>query len=213
MPYHKSLTSLFIDLIVFVSMFALLGHLSMNFWERFIIQTDFSNMKTSLHTLKETINRIGYAYDTLHLELTELAAKTENKQTAATLISKKELKLSQSKKERSLDRRTFNDMEIQAMIKERNATDITKSLHSNKTAQIFVNNKKDKTAQYSEAEKKNTKSASTMTRFPLKSTGAGLGSDEYKTDYNYNKYTKSRNNVEKCCKDRGCYNTNENWKF
>ncbi|XP_063825462.1 uncharacterized protein LOC135075021 [Ostrinia nubilalis] len=81
MPRQRTLRSIFIDMVVFVGMFALLGHLSINFWERFVIQSELSNMKTSLHSLKETINRIGYAYDNLHRELLGLAEIAEKKQS------------------------------------------------------------------------------------------------------------------------------------
>lgn len=55
MPRTKSFKALFLDVVVFVGMFALLAHLSISIWERFIIQSELSNVKTSLHSLKVDI--------------------------------------------------------------------------------------------------------------------------------------------------------------
>lgn len=55
MPTTKSLKLLLMESLLFISLFAVLGHLSVNFWERFVIQKELSKMKSSLYTLKVCI--------------------------------------------------------------------------------------------------------------------------------------------------------------
>lgn len=52
MPRQKSLRTVCVDSVLFFALFALAGHLTINFWERYTIQSELSSMKSSLHTLK-----------------------------------------------------------------------------------------------------------------------------------------------------------------
>ncbi|CAG9786045.1 unnamed protein product [Diatraea saccharalis] len=143
---------------------------------------------------QDTINKIGYAYDTLYLELTGLAKITEKKLPDKIGITKRYAKPPKTENQHFLDRKRLQDIQIQATTNAKNHT------------QIFTQNKKNKTIQHLEPEKEEiSRTASTMTRGPLKSTGVGQNTDEYNTDYDYYKYTKS-NQLEKCCQDHGCQN-------
>ncbi|XP_022830986.1 uncharacterized protein LOC111359624 [Spodoptera litura] len=76
----KSLKNVCVDTVLLFVMLALVGHLTINFWERFTLQSELSNMKHSLHSLKDTINNIGKAYDGLHTELKDLVNVVDKKQ-------------------------------------------------------------------------------------------------------------------------------------
>lgn len=52
MPRNKSLKTLFVETVMFVTLFALVSHLSVNFWERYVIQKELVKMKSSLNMLK-----------------------------------------------------------------------------------------------------------------------------------------------------------------
>ncbi|PZC86553.1 hypothetical protein B5X24_HaOG209272 [Helicoverpa armigera] len=69
---RKSFKSVCVDTVLFFAMFALVGHLSINFWEKYTIQSELTIMKQSLNSLKDTITNIGKAYDNLYSELREL---------------------------------------------------------------------------------------------------------------------------------------------
>lgn len=52
MPRQKSFKTVCVDSVLFFALFALAGHLTINFWERYTIQNELSTMKNSLHNLK-----------------------------------------------------------------------------------------------------------------------------------------------------------------
>ncbi|XP_026324857.1 uncharacterized protein LOC113233852 [Hyposmocoma kahamanoa] len=78
MPDRKFIKTLFIETVLFISLFALFSHMAVNFWERHVIQKELVKMKSSLYTLKGTVNNIGLAYDHLHDELKTLVVFADN---------------------------------------------------------------------------------------------------------------------------------------
>ncbi|XP_049869407.1 uncharacterized protein LOC126369157 [Pectinophora gossypiella] len=113
MPRPKSLKTLFLETVLFISLFAMVGHLSVNFWERYVIQTELSKMKTSLHSLKETINHIGIAYDNLHKELKDLAEIAE-KNPVKQAIQRKAPDKPERKSQSNLAQAILHDIQLQA---------------------------------------------------------------------------------------------------
>lgn len=59
----KSLKNVCVDTVLLFVMLAVVGHFTINFWERFTLQSELTNMKHSLHSLKVRIFpiiHIGY---------------------------------------------------------------------------------------------------------------------------------------------------------
>ncbi|KAJ8728295.1 hypothetical protein PYW08_016680 [Mythimna loreyi] len=77
---RKSFKTVCVDTVLFFAMFALVGHITINYWERYTIQNELYSMKHSLYTLKDTIGNIGKAYDSLHNELKVLVFEVEKNQ-------------------------------------------------------------------------------------------------------------------------------------
>ncbi|XP_035433306.2 uncharacterized protein LOC118264781 isoform X2 [Spodoptera frugiperda] len=75
----KSLKNVCVDTVLLFVMLAVVGHFTINFWERFTLQSELTNMKHSLHSLKDTITNIGKAYDGLHTELKDLVKIVDHK--------------------------------------------------------------------------------------------------------------------------------------
>jgi hypothetical protein len=171
---------------------------------------------TSLIYFQETIHKIGYAYDNLHRELTGLTEKTERKKSSAA-FTRKDIQAPQSKKVQSLDKRVLRDIQIQAITKAKNHSTLMIPFCYNKTAQSLVRNIKNKSTQclLSDKNKIISRNVSTITRYPLKSTGVGNEAykRECKEDYCKQKTKSSHPNIHKCCKDYECYNPYDNWKF
>ncbi|XP_030024938.1 uncharacterized protein LOC115443611 [Manduca sexta] len=155
MPRRSSLKTLLIESMLFVSLFALVAHLSIHFWERYVIQTELSHMKYSLHSMKETINNIGNAYDVLHKDLKGLISAAEN---AISMDTSR--KPEQGYKDKyTLDRRTLHNMRVQAMVKAKNE-------------RVGKSHTKFKELTYKNA-KPIAINATTITKYPPKSTGIG----------------------------------------
>ncbi|XP_028026979.1 uncharacterized protein LOC114240590 [Bombyx mandarina] len=148
MPSRSTFKSLLIETALFIGLFVLAGHLSINFWERYVIQSELSLMKCSLHSLKDTINNIGKAYDNLQKEINAIL-KTEYIGTKLDMLEKKH------NHKQFLDRRRLHELQMQ----------------------VIIDAKNKKHNHYSVQEKNDTKkpirNATTITRKALKPTAVG----------------------------------------
>lgn len=148
MPRQKSFKTVCVDSVLFFALFALAGHLTINFWERYAIQNELSSMKNSLsnlrvsfspkrnvngesfclntlNTLQNTITNIGNAYDNLHTELTDLIDVVDPSPGTVVIPSHNYKKLKDPEAKRCknkpyLNRRDPRDIQVQALITKRN---------------------------------------------------------------------------------------------
>lgn len=58
MPRQKSIKTVIAEALMLCGMAVVVGQMASNFWERFMLKTELSNMKTSLYTLKVGIIEI-----------------------------------------------------------------------------------------------------------------------------------------------------------
>ncbi|KAI8436156.1 hypothetical protein MSG28_004245 [Choristoneura fumiferana] len=75
MPRQKSIKTIIAEALMLCGMVVVVGHMATNFWERFMLKSELTNMKTSLYTLKDAVNNIGTAYDNLYKELQVLTVE------------------------------------------------------------------------------------------------------------------------------------------
>ncbi|CAH1645389.1 unnamed protein product [Spodoptera littoralis] len=159
----KSLKNVCVDTVLLFVMLALVGHLTINFWERFTLQSELSNMKYSLHSLKDTINNIGKAYDGLHTELKDLVKVVDNKQHLVPECKHKKEAKDRCKTEPCLEHRKVNDIQVQ--------TAVTDTL---KVGPRVLLTKDKQTGHDGHAHKSTSpiiRNAATNTKNPLKSVG------------------------------------------
>ncbi|OWR51942.1 hypothetical protein KGM_205731 [Danaus plexippus plexippus] len=69
----KQLKYLLVQVMILLSIIAITGHLSGNYWERYVRRREISRIKSSLNYLKDTVTRIGSTYDILHEEVAGLS--------------------------------------------------------------------------------------------------------------------------------------------
>ncbi|XP_059047200.1 uncharacterized protein LOC131842647 [Achroia grisella] len=202
MPHHATLKSMCMDTVIFFGLFAIVGHMSINLWERLMIQTELTNMKTSLHTLKNTVNNIGYAYDKLHKEVKGLTVTADFKKSGVSL--KKELYEKSNNKPTCNNRnKVFNNLQLQTKEHPKNDKKTEASLVSSKSVQNILYNTKSFPS----------RNVSTVTRYPPKSTGVGLDTTKFiKLEECID--SKENNEIHKCHGNYECYDNNcNNWKF
>ncbi|CAH0579403.1 unnamed protein product [Chrysodeixis includens] len=127
MPRQKTFKTVCVDSFLFFALFALAGHLTINFWERYTIQSELSTMKNSLRNLKNTITNIGHAYDNLHTELTDLIDVVDSPPPKVVIPSQNYRKLKDSDKDNKrcktksyFNRKPIRDIQVQAVLTKRN---------------------------------------------------------------------------------------------
>ncbi|XP_035433305.2 uncharacterized protein LOC118264781 isoform X1 [Spodoptera frugiperda] len=112
----KSLKNVCVDTVLLFVMLAVVGHFTINFWERFTLQSELTNMKHSLHSLKDTITNIGKAYDGLHTELKDLVKIVDHKPHYVPEHKHKREVKDRCKTEPSLEYRKLNDIQVQTAL-------------------------------------------------------------------------------------------------
>ncbi|XP_011568891.3 uncharacterized protein LOC105398478 [Plutella xylostella] len=76
-----------LKLCVYLGLLVVAANVARSFWESIFIQKEIADVKSNLLNLKETVSKVGIAYDQLYKELEELAALTEpNKTNSMTVI-------------------------------------------------------------------------------------------------------------------------------
>ncbi|KAF9414868.1 hypothetical protein HW555_007337 [Spodoptera exigua] len=160
---RKSLNNLYVRTFLVFAIVVLLGHLSINFWERFTLQSELTNMKHSLHLLKDTITNIGKAYDDLHTELKDLIKIVDDRQRLRPECKHKRDAKDRCKTEPSIEHRKLNDIQVQTVV--------TKS--SGAGPRILMISDKQTGHDGPEYKRMNTihKNAATNTKNPPKSVG------------------------------------------
>ncbi|XP_039754328.1 uncharacterized protein LOC120629452 [Pararge aegeria] len=175
-------------------MVTLAGHLSVNFWERHVVQNKLSDMKNSLDHLKVTVHNMGYAYDDLQRDLLDLA-----RINFKPSITSRESKTESCKRKRGLDHKILEHLNV--------------LLDKVNVNQNLVADQKPESIQVSNRDL--AKNATTVTRFPFKATAVGPGRttvfkerpDENECIYN----CRTKNSLRKCKED--CESSNLYQKF
>nr|XP_034830586.1 uncharacterized protein LOC117987660 [Maniola hyperantus] len=156
---EKFLKKLLIEITLFITIVALAGHVTVNFWERYVVQDKLLEMKESLDHLKVTVNNIGYAYDDLQRDLIELA-RINSKSSIPRVLTQEP---NPCKNRRGFDHKVLEHLNLLfAKVAQDN----------DKTPHVLITDKNVGSTPVSNMAL--VKNATTATRLPLKATAVGL---------------------------------------
>ncbi|CAK1596390.1 unnamed protein product [Parnassius mnemosyne] len=101
MALEKSFKVICIKIVLFLGVLAIATHLTVTFWEYFVLRTELSKINSSLHVLKDTLSIISSEYDKVSKDLSELSTK----QLSKSFIN--------GKRTEKWDENTFHDIKVE----------------------------------------------------------------------------------------------------
>ncbi|XP_045771442.1 uncharacterized protein LOC123871597 [Maniola jurtina] len=195
----KFFKKLLIEITLFIAMVALAGHVTVNFWEQYVVQDNLLEMKESLDHLKVTVNNMGYAYDDLQRDLIELA-KINSKSSKSSIPRVLTQEPISCKKRGGLDHKVLEHWNLLF------------AQNNDKAPRVLITDKNVGSAPVPSMAL--VKNATTATRLPLKATAVGSETVTEFQNLHENECIykcRARNSVRRCYED--CESTNKIQKF